>query len=149
MESDQFRQHVQVGMAVVVDESSCIVLETCTPGGDVLSRITLSDCDRVTDAMELARVFVAARMDDDDSRRRSWVLANTVPHRLWMSASGRLHIKDRCSGTGGTGKQVQRTSAQLDATWNAAIAAGRDPSAELCRCVWRKVPAAVAAKKGR
>ena len=63
--NDRWRQQVTPELAVVVDASMCIVLEiTSADGSEVLGRATLSDCDRVTDKMELARVFVATSEDD-------------------------------------------------------------------------------------
>jgi hypothetical protein len=65
---DLRRQQVQPGLAVTVDGSLCIVLEAGM--GDSARRVTLSDCDDVTRAMELARVFVRASEDDAYAAKR-------------------------------------------------------------------------------
>jgi hypothetical protein len=65
--ADKWRQQLQADLALVVDESLCIVLEA---GLMERKRVTLTNCDALADAMTLARVFVQASEDDERSQRR-------------------------------------------------------------------------------
>lgn len=60
---------------------------------------------------------------------------------LWQGPSGRLHRNLTCSGSDRNKvTAVRRSADQLQAIWDAAMAAKRDPSIEICRCAWPQVP---------
>jgi hypothetical protein len=61
---DIYREHVQPGLWLALDASHCIVLEMRTADeAQLIGRVALSDCDRVTHAMMNARV---ARADAEE-----------------------------------------------------------------------------------
>jgi hypothetical protein len=66
----------------------------------------------------------------------------SVKLTLWRSPSGRLHLRQTCSGGGPANRmrRVRVTVEDLQATWDECVAERADPSTRLCRCVWRKVP---------
>ena len=81
-----WRQQVQPDLAVVVDESMCILIEVGL--GDSVRAVPLSDCDRVADAMELARVYVQASEDDWYSKCRLEAQARQDQTHTGMRAHG-------------------------------------------------------------
>ena len=62
---------VQPGLNVAIEGSLCILLEVTTADGEqVIARSdALSDCDRLKDALDLARVWVSEAESDADSAR--------------------------------------------------------------------------------
>ncbi len=60
---------------------------------------------------------------------------------LWRSPSGRLHLRQTCSG----GAPAQRMTpvripeSELEAMWAECLANRTDPTEKVCRCMWGKI----------
>ena len=55
--------------------------------------------------------------------------------RLWVGASGRIHLRSTCSGTSrNRGKWKTFTQEQLHSIWLEAVNEKRDPSNVICPC---------------
>jgi hypothetical protein len=65
----RWRQQLQPDLAVLAEDSGCIVLECGL--GEPKTYVTLSDVDRLAEAVKLARVHVRAAEEDEWSRRRA------------------------------------------------------------------------------
>lgn len=69
---DIFRERVQPGLWLALDASHCIVIEMRTADeAELIGRVALSDCDRVTHAMMNARVARADADEEADAVRRA------------------------------------------------------------------------------
>lgn len=60
--------------------------------------------------------------------------------RLWKSPSGRLHLRQGCSGNGGKGYPAEYSAIELQHIWQTHQLNGTDPCRDLCRCMWGLIP---------
>lgn len=77
------RFRVQPGLNVAIEDTLNVLLEVERPdGSEVIVRSdVLSNIDELKNALDLARVWVAAAEDDADSKRRAALWEKTAPKR--------------------------------------------------------------------